>query len=142
MMNADIATRIVELAETGFAGLEYVQQRNEACCYEQGIPVFLDVLEAFASIEKTLWDHGCYKNNVVLFTDLLRDGISLMVQAYEQQYEQQYTELISKLVIPLYRVWQSELCRTLSGYLSLVSSQVDDFAIFRSEKRHLHLVSN
>jgi hypothetical protein len=53
-MNRDLAKRLLELAETGLAGLEYGKEQNGQGNFEQTMSVFTDVIHSFSEIENVL----------------------------------------------------------------------------------------
>ena len=53
-MNRDLAKRLLELAETGLEGLEYVKEQNGLGNFEQAMSVLTDVIHSFSEIENVL----------------------------------------------------------------------------------------
>ena len=86
-MNHDLAKRLLELAETGLEGLEYVKEQNGQGNFEQAMSVFADIIHSFSEIENVLNTNQPEEGYAGLAsaTESLRDGFNWMVKAYESQ---------------------------------------------------------
>jgi hypothetical protein len=79
-INQELARQITELAETALEGLEHVQRQNMEGKFEQTMPLFTDVIEAFTEIEKILALNGLLDNPedaLASSTQSLKDGFDL-----------------------------------------------------------------
>ena len=118
-MNRDLAKRLLELAETGLEGLEYVKKQNGQGNFEQAMSVFIDVLHSFSEIENVLNMNQPEEGyaDLASATESLRDGFNWMVKAYESQEQSGTLEIMQLTLIPRYKSWQEELEKSLSRYI-------------------------
>ena len=118
-MNRDLAKRLLELAETGLEGLEYVKGQNGLGNFEQAMSVFTDVLHSFSEIENVLNMNQPEEGyaDLASATESLRDGFNWMVKAYESQEQSGTLEIMQLTLIPRYKSWQEELEKSLSRYI-------------------------
>ena len=114
-MNRDLAKRLLELAETGLEGLEYVKEQNGQGNFEQAMSVFADVIHSFSEIENILNTHQPEEghDDLATATESLRDGFNWMVRAYESQEQGGTLGVMQLTLIPRYKSWQEELEKSL-----------------------------
>lgn len=120
-MNAELAQKVMELAETGLEGLEHVHRQNMAGNVERTIPVFMDVLESFTEIVSVLSNRGLLENHddaLVSSTKDLQDGFDWMVKAYEKRENTRPLEIMQLTLLPRYKKWQEILNERLRVYMS------------------------
>ena len=118
-MNRDVAKRLLELAETGLEGLEYVKEQNGQGNFEQAMSVFTDVIHSFSEIENVLNTNQPEQGDADLATAIesLRDGFNWMVKAYESQEQGGTLGIMQLTLIPRYKSWQEELEKSLGRYI-------------------------
>jgi hypothetical protein len=118
-MNRDLAKRLLELAETGLEGLEYVKEQNGQGSFEQAMSVFTDVLHSFSEIENVLNTNQPEEGyaDLATATGSLRDGFNWMVKAYESQEQGGTLGIMQLTLIPRYKSWQEELEKSLGRYI-------------------------
>ena len=118
-MNRDLAKKLLELAETGLEGLEYVKEQNGQGNFEQAAPVFTDVIHSFSEIENVLNTNQPKEGytDLATATESLRDGFNWMVKAYESQEQGGTLGIMQLTLIPRYKSWQEELEKCLSRYI-------------------------
>ena len=117
-MNHDLAKKLVELAETGLEGLEYVKEQNGQGNFEQAMSVFTDVIHSFSEIENVLnTNQPECSDDLTSATESLRDGFNWMVKAYESQEQGGTLGIMQLTLIPRYKSWQEELEKSLSRYI-------------------------
>jgi len=118
-MNHDLAKRLLELAETGLEGLEYVKEQNGQGNFEQAMSVFADIIHSFSEIENVLNTNQPEEGYAGLAsaTESLRDGFNWMVKAYESQEQGGTLGIMQLTLIPRYKSWQEELEKSLSRYI-------------------------
>ena len=104
-MNHDLAKRLLELAETGLEGLEYVKEQNGKSNFEQAMSVFTDVIHSFSEIENVLNTNQPEEDDAHLATatESLRDGFNWMVKSYENQEQGGTLEVMQLTLIPRYK---------------------------------------
>jgi len=120
-INQELARQITELAETALEGLEHVQRQNMEGKFEQTMPLFTDVIEAFTEIEKILALNGLLDNPedaLASSTQSLKDGFDWMTKAYEQRDNINPLDTMDLTLLPRYKKWQEDLHECLRSYLS------------------------
>ena len=118
-MNRDIAEKLLELAETGLEGLDYVEGQNWQGNFGQAMSVFADVVHSFSEIENVLNTNQPQEGyaDLASATTSLRDGFNWMVRAYESQEQGGTLGIMQLTLIPRYKNWQEELEKGLSRYI-------------------------
>jgi tRNA splicing ligase len=127
MHNEDIAVnkyiniikQILELAETGLAGLEHIKLKLNEVNYEVTIPLLEDVLEALVSMENSLQliASQLLPNQLNQLAQALHADFDEVISAYEQQDKATYSLLVVNRLLPNYKKWHAELDRVLMPYL-------------------------
>jgi hypothetical protein len=111
-INHELARQIAELVDTAFEGLEHVHRQNMEGKFEQTIPLFTDVIEAFTEIEKILALNGLLDNPgdaLTSSTQSLKDAFDWMTKAYEKRDNVRPLEIMQLTLLPRYKKWQEGL---------------------------------
>lgn len=107
--------QIIDLAETCNEGLEYIKNMLEEGCFEETVPLLIDFVNAFHSIEKALQlvESLLLTERLGTHTEILGQNLDLIVTAYEQRDLNKAYQVMDQKLLPSYKEWHAELDRVL-----------------------------
>ncbi|WHY94148.1 hypothetical protein QNK12_12065 [Neobacillus cucumis] len=114
----DVMKRILDLTDTMEKGLIHIRNQVNEGYFEASLPLVQDVISAFASVEK-----GLMGVEILPPTKLgeefqnLRDGFSVLTEAYEQGSGGKALEVLQFNVLPNTKKWKMSLEKLFELYL-------------------------
>ena len=116
----EVMQKAAELSETCLEGLEYIKTKLEEGQYEKTIPMLINVLNAFYTMEKSLSPivEELQNENITKLSERLRDNFDFLITQYQMHDINKVADIIELRLLPNYKRWQKELYKSCKPYLN------------------------
>ncbi|MCC5910852.1 MAG: hypothetical protein JJT76_10490 [Clostridiaceae bacterium] len=114
-----VAKNILDLTDTMDEGFNYITEKLENENIKETVSMLLDVIKAFASIERALEQVlvQLKENNIPEKTNKLRDALDSIVNEYEVNKGKNAIKIMQVNLAPTFESWKDELERVLRPYI-------------------------
>ncbi|WP_099159839.1 hypothetical protein [Virgibacillus ndiopensis] len=108
-----------ELQVTVYEGLQHMQTLLNDGKFEDTIPLFNNIVEAFSVVENSVvtLPKEVFSNETQSLTTKVKDALNLVVSSFELKNFGKIQEILQFTLIPSYKKWMEELDEMFQPYL-------------------------
>lgn len=111
--------KVLELKDTGLEGLEHVKRQISEGKFDETIPLFADLVQAFATIEQSLANlpDKTISTEMNKAAENVRAGLDHVATAFENRDRDKVFAVLQFSLVPKYKQWMEKLDKTLQPYI-------------------------
>lgn len=115
----EVMKQSVELSETILEGLQHIQKLLSEGKHEQSVFMFEDVLQGFATIERTIAPavKELYNESIPAKQAEFSQAADLVVTAYEEKNYAKVQEVLQFTLVPRFKKLKAELEQAFNPYI-------------------------